>query len=528
MTSGDKKRVKFGPFEADLGTGELWKSGLRVKLGGQPFEILATLLANPGELVTREELQKKIWPADTVVDFSHGLNAAVNKLRDALADDPDAPRYVETMPRRGYRYIGPAVEVAAARTASVLVVEPVSVERQELGALVAPAAAGEGVARVQVSEEHNLLGGGEMLPRPVPALDPKPRNPGTSAMRSVLRYAAGILALAVFSIFSIAAFNKWERARSEALERREREVKFEAESAQTPGLEIQKPDKQEMARKGKQRDERVTTVSESVHKPGIWQTLLTRDENGIEAQKLILELRGRTEGPQPSPDGKKLAFMSDRSGPLEIWVSNADGSDAKRLTHLGNCGAPQWSPDGRWIAFDSYGQSGSRAYVVAATGEPVTAPIEADMESYVPRWSRDGKWIYFAGERGDDTQVWKVALAGGRAVQLTRGGGFAAYESYDGKMLYYAKSRGEYPEVWEIPVAGGEERAISPLLRPSTWANWTVTDNGILYLSGDVGDRYSVEFYDFATRGARPVTSLQGPSFWLAASREGRAIWYGQ
>jgi len=113
-------------------------------------------------------------------------------------------------------------------------------------------------------------------------------------------------------------------------------------------------------------------------------------------------------------------------------------------------------------------------------------------------------------------------------VQMTRGGGFAAYESYDGKMLYYAKNRWEYPEVWGVPVDGGEERLISRLLRPSTWANWTVTESGILYLNRDVGDGYSVEFYDFATRGVHPVATLQNPSFWLAASREGRAIWYGQ
>jgi dipeptidyl aminopeptidase/acylaminoacyl peptidase len=99
--------------------------------------------------------------------------------------------------------------------------------------------------------------------------------------------------------------------------------------------------------------------------------------------------------------------MSDRSGALEICMSNADGSQVKQLTHLGSCGSPQWSPDGRWMAFDSYGRSGSQVYVVSATGEPVTAPIAANMESFVPRWSRDGKWIYFAG----DSQVWKVVLA---------------------------------------------------------------------------------------------------------------------
>jgi DNA-binding winged helix-turn-helix (wHTH) protein len=523
MTSGAKKRLRFGPFEADLGTGELWKSGLRQKLGGQPFEILATLLASPGELVTREELQKKIWPADTVVDFSHGLNAAVNKLRDALGDDPDAPRYIETMPRRGYRYIGPPVELASMRTTPTLNPELVVSAEQEPVVVSAPHTSTEVPLALQTSAKSDLVGSKILLSQP-PSLGPGLRSSSGSGTRPVLRYAAGILALLFFGIICVVAYKTWETAQNEALERHQKELNIGADTVRIQGLEIQKPGTLEIAKKAKERGEHFSAALQPARIPGIWQTRLTRSEDGAEARKLIVAVQGRTEGPQPSPDGTKLAFMSDRSGQLEIWVSDADGSHVRQLTHLGSCGSPQWSPDGRWIAFDSYGRSGSRVYVVSATGEPVTAPIEANMESFVPRWSRDGKWIYFAG----DSQVWKVALAGGPAIQLTRSGGFAAYESYDGKTLYYAKTRNEYPEVWEMPVTGGPEKLISPLLRPSTWANWTVTESGILYLNRDVGETYSVEFYDFATRGVRPVTTLQSPSFWLAASREGRSIWYGQ
>src|ERR1700736_3351295 len=107
MTDTGSDRARFGPFEADLHTHELWKFGTRIKLVGQPFEILAILLSKPGELVTREELRDRLWPGDTFVDFSHGLNAAVNRLREALSDSADTPRYVETLPRRGYRFIAP-------------------------------------------------------------------------------------------------------------------------------------------------------------------------------------------------------------------------------------------------------------------------------------------------------------------------------------------------------------------------------------------------------------------------------------
>src|SRR6202023_2908876 len=107
MTGIGSDRVSFGPFEVDLHTHELWKYGTRIRLVGQPFEILALLLSKPGELVTREELRGRLWPGDTFVDFDHGLNAAVNKLREALSDSAENPKYVETLPRRGYRFIAP-------------------------------------------------------------------------------------------------------------------------------------------------------------------------------------------------------------------------------------------------------------------------------------------------------------------------------------------------------------------------------------------------------------------------------------
>ncbi len=105
MTGNGSDRARFGPFEVDLHTHELWEHGTRIRLVGQPFEILALLLSKPGELVTREELRARLWPGDTFVDFNHGLNAAVNKLREALSDSAESPRYIETLPRRGYRFI---------------------------------------------------------------------------------------------------------------------------------------------------------------------------------------------------------------------------------------------------------------------------------------------------------------------------------------------------------------------------------------------------------------------------------------
>ncbi|HET8923138.1 MAG TPA: tetratricopeptide repeat protein [Candidatus Acidoferrum sp.] len=114
-------RLRFGVFEVDLRAGELRKHGLQVRLQEQPFQVLAMLLEHPGEVVTREELQKKLWPVDTFVDFDHGLNKAINKIRDALSDSAESPRFVETVARRGYRFLA---EVRVVDPAPVRGLEP--------------------------------------------------------------------------------------------------------------------------------------------------------------------------------------------------------------------------------------------------------------------------------------------------------------------------------------------------------------------------------------------------------------------
>src|SRR6201984_2976364 len=99
--------VRFGTFELNLRAGELLRRGQKIKLQEQPLQVLAALLERPGEIVTREELRSKLWPADTFVDFDHSLNAAIKRLRDALGESADAPVFIETLARRGYRFIAP-------------------------------------------------------------------------------------------------------------------------------------------------------------------------------------------------------------------------------------------------------------------------------------------------------------------------------------------------------------------------------------------------------------------------------------
>jgi Tol biopolymer transport system component len=129
---------------------------------------------------------------------------------------------------------------------------------------------------------------------------------------------------------------------------------------------------------------------------------------------------------QFSPDGKKIAFSSDRSGSFEIWVCNGDGSSPVQLTSVVGAfaGSPHWSPDGRWIAFDSRPGGKTGIFVVSAEGGEPRGVTEGTWNDVAPSWSRDGKWIYFCSNRSGDEELWRVPAEGGQAVQVTKSGGF--------------------------------------------------------------------------------------------------------
>jgi Tol biopolymer transport system component len=157
--------------------------------------------------------------------------------------------------------------------------------------------------------------------------------------------------------------------------------------------------------------------------------------------------------------------------------------------------------------------------------------VENQGNSSVPSWSGDGRWIYFAsngafGEPQD--QVWKVSFDDGRLAQVTRQGGFSAYESADGRTLYYAKTRFENPEIWQVPVNGGTETRVSALLRPTTWASWALTEHGIFFLSAYNEQASDLQYFSFADRTVRSLSTLNKASFWLSASADGSWIWYSE
>jgi Tol biopolymer transport system component/DNA-binding winged helix-turn-helix (wHTH) protein len=194
------------------------------------------------------------------------------------------------------------------------------------------------------------------------------------------------------------------------------------------------------------------------------------------------------DSPNYSPNGKRIAFVSDRTGSLEIWLCDSEGGNAMPLTNFGG---------------------------------PHTG---------TPRWSPDGRWIYFCSNRSGAFQTWKTSVEGGQAVQVTRHGGFEGFASADGKFIYYGKTI-DFPSIWRMPVAGSEETPVLDLQKTEHRRSWVVVEKGIYFAAAETATRSVVEFFSFATgRVERRVATLeraikQGPPG-LEVSPDGRWLLY--
>jgi Tol biopolymer transport system component len=225
------------------------------------------------------------------------------------------------------------------------------------------------------------------------------------------------------------------------------------------------------------------------------------------AQPLISSSRDDGE-PQFSPDGRRIAFVSLRSGNPEIWVCNSEGSNAVQLTSFGGpfVTTPRWSPDGERIAFDSNAGGEFDIWVVAATGAKPQRMTTHPANDGNPSWSHDGRWIYFDSARTGQQQVFKIPASGGEAIQVTHDGGFAPLESPDGKFLYYTKAL-FVTSLWKIPVEGGQTAKILDGLL--SYISLAIVDGGVYFVP--VQKPTSIQFLSFATNQIRSVANFQKP-----------------
>ena len=215
-----------------------------------------------------------------------------------------------------------------------------------------------------------------------------------------------------------------------------------------------------------------------VFDPNIWRLQIGPDGKPVGPPDTLLSSTRVDFNQQFSPDGKKIAFMSNRSGSMEVWVGDSDGVNVRRLTLLGGpeTGCPRWSPDGERIVFQSQVDGQLDVSLVTVSGGLAERVTSAPTNENVPSWSRDGRWIYFHSNRTGESQVWKARTDGSGAVQVTRHGGFAALESPAGGYLYYSKGTARGPALWGTPVDGGEEVEVLPGI--SDWSTFAPVDRG--------------------------------------------------
>lgn len=205
--------------------------------------------------------------------------------------------------------------------------------------------------------------------------------------------------------------------------------------------------------------------------------LPSRPSAGQSGSDIISSTRN-DDSPRFSPDGSKIAFVSDRSGNVEIWVANSDGSNPMQVTFLGGpSGSPHWSPDGRSIVFDSLVANNKDIFTIPVDGGYPRRITTDKSQDWRPSYSRDGKWIYFGSDRSHSQQIWKAPSAGGAPAQVTHGGGYEPLESLDGKILYYTKSKYR-PGLWSIPASGGAEMLVLPAVSTGFW---DVANHGIYF-----------------------------------------------
>jgi Tol biopolymer transport system component len=231
--------------------------------------------------------------------------------------------------------------------------------------------------------------------------------------------------------------------------------------------------------------------------------------------------------PQYSPDGKYIAFQSDRSGDCEIWIAKSDGSSLRQMTrlHAEVSGFARWSPDGKYIVFHSRLNGFANLFVVNVETGDYRKLTTGTTNDTAPTWSHDGRWIYFESEREDGVQIWRIPAAGGPASRLTKTTGVVALESVDGKLLYYSKV--SEPGLWSMPVEGGPESQVLPSLYGVD--NFAVTKEGIYFVRGAQNSEAVISFMSFSSRTIEDLATVKLPvGRGLTVSPDGNSILFTQ
>jgi len=396
----------FGAFELEGRTAELRRNGVAVRLQEQPSQLLLFLLQHAGQIVTREDLRLQLWPADTFVDFDHALNTAVMKLREALGDSSEKPLYIQTLPRKGYRFVAPVAMLPSING------------RPSLAATLAPSpriaaspATNENLRDLAIADPP-IANPHDAATPPENAIATLPDKPGATRKnppRHAVSFAVVSAALLLLAVGGALLYKLYK--------------------ASLPA----KP---------------AAVVARSL-------TRITFDE-------------GLQSDPTWSPDGRYIAYSADRDGVTNLWMQQISAGDPIQITSgPGPNWQPEWSPDGKYIAYRSDAGSGGLFVIPAIGGAGQERKIASF--GYHPRWSPDGTQILFRGENEQfpTSQFYVAGLDGGQPARVLMDF-FRQHSSFDaisaawhpdGKRVTVwiddpARS-GPSPQFWTTPLYSG-------------------------------------------------------------------------
>jgi len=549
VRSTEPDRVfRFGPFELSEREGELRKNGVRIKLQEQPFRVLVELVASAGKVVSREELQQRLWPADTFVDFDVGLNTAIRKLRQSLNDDAEEPRYIETLARRGYRFVAPAMVISAA-------MEPAS---KPVPGTESPSASA--ISSPQAPESNKASEWGDV----VVAFERPPKAPLTKDEAESHRKWNSIAIGAVAAALTVAFLFWWTRPPAapvvEAITQLTDDAKGGKTNLQTDGARVYFNEGQsdlgimQVSVKGgavavvpspilpaavagiAPDGSSLLVLQGSVPVPRpVWELplpagephrlgnldaheasvtpdgrlLLSRitdlviaEKDASNQRKIISLTEGHFGDAAMSPDGHRVVFTHYPE--TELYIANSDGSGmrllAKNRDRGGFCCA-RWTPDGKYIVFATRFPDPQQDLWYMPMDEnwlrPAAAPKRltvGPLSYWSPVPSRDGKTVFATGtkQRGElvrydltsHTFVPFLPSISGSNLTFSADGQWMAYVSYPDHCLWRSRSDGSERLQLTVP----PETASDPFISPDgKWVVYRGREGAFVLISMDAG-----------------------------------------
>jgi len=457
--------LRFGVFEADLAAMELRKNGVRVKLQDQPFQVLVILLEHPGEVIPREELRRKLWTADTFVDFDNGLNTAINKIREVLGDSAENPRFVRTLPRRGYRFIAPVDGFAEAAPA------PPTSRRLRLAFI---ATAGSFAVLLAIAVLYLFRTQHKILPPPALTVT-RLTNRGNLAGVAISgdgKYLAYVVAAGdqqSLRILQVGTGNDVQLL-SPAKADYHRGVTFSPDSSYV-----------------------YYTRSQRDGQPALYRIPVL---GGVPA-KLIEDV----DSPAGiSPDGTRVAFVryDSASGTQALVIANPDGSEEYKLMQAKYPdetfdSGPAWSPDGKVLAI---WQNASLVAIPASGGPAKVIASHWAHQAGQPAWLADGSGLIIAAasitHASHYQQLWEISYPDGKATRILddpfRYGRVSL--TADSRILV-AQQVDQPSSIWVAPAQDPDRaRPVTPLTGRfigTSGVTWT-PDGHILYTSNATGN----------------------------------------